>query len=559
MRCRRSFAALTTAVLLVVSSGCGGENKKDSSSTGSGGQGAAANKGPIDLSLVTPDDFAAIVIRPRRIAQSPLVAELLKDETITERIKKFGIDPSEVEQIVVLLRMVAIQPGQREQMPVTIVRFTHDVDAKEVLTKVQAAGPPGAEPIREVKVGGKTCFDLGGPDAPMAYAPSKNSIVLTSKESMAAVVSAAEPKGPLLERLQKAEPDNDVIVVLKPDAVPDIDSFIKAAKKGTPPLDLGAAKGLQGGTATFNLTAPSMLRAVLDAKDAEAAGNVNEMLQQAMRLAGGGLALAKQGLPKEDQARFAPLLKLANQLLDGAKTTKSGSQVTLDVKRPEILDSAGASIIAAVQQSMMEARTADRRNQQMYNMKHISVAMLNYESVYQSFPPATIEKDGKPLLSWRVAILPYLGQRALFGQFHLDEPWDSPHNVEVAKKMPPIFQSPDSPSEGKTRVMLFTGRGAAFDGGKQIRMMDIRDGTSATLLCVEAGPEKAVPWTKPEDLPFDPENPLAALGKVSPQGFIAAFFDGSVQQLNVDNQTLKALITPDGGERVDFSKLRGGR
>ena len=47
-----------------------------------------------------------------------------------------------------------------------------------------------------------------------------------------------------------------------------------------------------------------MLRAVLDAKDAEAAGNVNEMLQQAMRLAGGGLALAKQGLPKEDQARF---------------------------------------------------------------------------------------------------------------------------------------------------------------------------------------------------------------------------------------------------------------
>ena len=180
--------------------------QEGSHSTGSGDQGAAANKGPIDLSLVTPDDFAAIVIRPRRIAQSPLVAELLKDETITERIKKFGIDPSEVEQIVVLLRMVAIQPGQREQMPVTIVRFTHDVDARDVLTKVQAAGPPGAEPIREVKVGGKTCFDLGGPDAPMAYAPSKNSIVLTSKESLAAVVSAAEPKGPLLEPCKRPSP-----------------------------------------------------------------------------------------------------------------------------------------------------------------------------------------------------------------------------------------------------------------------------------------------------------------------------------------------------------------
>ena len=207
MRCRRSFAALTTAVLLVVSSGCGGENKKDSSSTGSGGQGAAANKGPIDVSLVTPDDFAAIVIHPRRIAQSPLVAELLKDETIAAAIKKFGIDPSEVEQIVVLLRMVAIRPGQREPIPVTIVRFTHDVDAKEVLTKLQAAGPHGPEPIQEVKVGGKTCFDLGGPDAPMAYAPSKNTIVLTCKrESWPTVVSAAEPKGPLLERLKRPSP-----------------------------------------------------------------------------------------------------------------------------------------------------------------------------------------------------------------------------------------------------------------------------------------------------------------------------------------------------------------
>ena len=103
--------------------------------------------------------------------------------------------------------------------------------------------------------------------------------------------------------------------------------------------------------------------------------------------------------------------------------------------------------------------------------------------------------------------------------------------------------------------MLFTGKGAAFDGGKKIRMTDIRDGTSDTILCVEAGPDKAVPWTKPEDLPFDPEKPLAALGKVSPEGFIAAFFDGSVQQLKVDNQTLKALITPDGGERIDLCEV----
>ena len=69
---------------------------------------------------------------------------------------------------------------------------------------------------------------------------------------------------------------------------------------------------------------------------------------------------------------------------------------------------------------------------------------------------------------------------------------------------------------------------------------------------MEAGPDKAVPWTKPEDLPFDPEKPLAALGKVSPQGFIAAYFDGHVALLKrIDNKTLKAAISPGGGESVD--------
>ena len=158
-----------------------------------------------------------------------------------------------------------------------------------------------------------------------------------------------------------------------------------------------------------------------------------------------------------------------------------------------------------------------------------------------------------------MAILPLLDEHALYKQFHLDEPWDSSHNLEAAKTVPAVFQSPDGPSDGKTRVMLFTGKGAAFDGGKKFGIADIRDGTSNTILCVEAGADKAVPWTKPEDLPFDPESPLAALGKVSPEGFIAAFFDGSVHQLKVDNKTLKTLITPDGGEVVNPVKLYGGK
>ena len=564
MRCSRSFAALAAGMLLVLCSGCGGEGKKEP--TGDPNDLvdlhglSAAGKGPIDLSLVTPNDFVAIVIHPRRITQSPLVAAQLKDELVAGAIKQFGIDPSEVAQIVILVSMDHKPPGPAEPVTVMITRFTHEVDAKEVLGKLLAAeAATRAEAIQEVKVGGKTCFDLGALADSMAYAPDKSTIILTSKENMARVVSAAEPKGPLYERLKKAEAENDLIVALEPGAFPDLDKAIAATKKGGSPLDLEPVKKLRGGTATLNLTAPSMLRAVLDAQDAEAAGNVEEMLQQVLRMASGGLLVVKQGMPKDAQATFGPLVKLANEFVDGAKTTKSGSQVVLDIKRPEVLDTAGASIAAAVRQYVMEARAAARRVQQMNNLRQISLALLLYEQSQRSFPPAAISKDGKPLLSWRVAILPYVGATSLCERFHLDEPWDSPHNLDVAKTMPSIFQSPDSPSDGKTRVMLFTGKGAAFDGEKKIRMLDIRDGAAATILCVEAGADKAVPWTKPEDLPFDPANPSAALGNVSPQGLLAAFFDGHIMQLKVDNQTLKALITPDGGEPIDQAKLYGGR
>ncbi len=125
--------------------------------------------------------------------------------------------------------------------------------------------------------------------------------------------------------------------------------------------------------------------------------------------------------------------------------------------------------------------------------------------------------------------------------------------------MPFVFQSADSLDDGKTAIMVFTGRGAAFDAGRNLQLMEVRDGVANTILCVEAGPDKAVPWTKPEDLPFDPARPSAALGEVSAGGFLAAFFDGHVEQLKVDDKTLKALITPDGGELIDRSEPHAGR
>ena len=86
----------------------------------------------------------------------------------------------------------------------------------------------------------------------------------------------------------------------------------------------------------------------------------------------------------------------------------------------------------------------------MNNEKQIALAMHNYHAANDHLPPAAIkDKAGKPLLSWRVAILPYLEQAALYNKFHLDEPWDSPHNKALIASMPAVYACPEPADRGR--------------------------------------------------------------------------------------------------------------
>src|SRR5262249_40381611 len=136
-------------------------------------------------------------------------------------------------------------------------------------------------------------------------------------------------------------------------------------------------------------------------------------------------------------------------------------------------------------------------------------------------------KAGKPLLSWRVAILPYLDQGALYKQFRLDEPWDSDHNKKLLAKMPAVLEPPLRPDGWRpntTFYQVFTGDDTLFPPGKTVKITDVRGGRSGPLRVVEAG--EAVPGTKPQDLPYDPTRPLPMLGGIFHEGFQAVMADG---------------------------------
>jgi hypothetical protein len=200
------------------------------------------------------------------------------------------------------------------------------------------------------------------------------------------------------------------------------------------------------------------------------------------------------------------------------------------------------------------------------NLRQIALAMWNYLSAYKTFPAAYIaSKDGKPMLSWRVQILPYIEEGKLYKEFHLDEPWDSEHNKALIAKMPDVYAAPGSKVANEFKTVYLVPHSHSgdrktetiFPEGKKSKLTDIKDSTPRTILVVEASDDRAVIWTKPDDYEVDFEKPMAGLVGLRKGGFLAAFADESVQFLkdSIDGETLKALFTRAGGERIDPSKL----
>jgi hypothetical protein len=197
--------------------------------------------------------------------------------------------------------------------------------------------------------------------------------------------------------------------------------------------------------------------------------------------------------------------------------------------------------------------------------------MSNYQALHGALPPEVVRnRDGRALYSWRVLLLPVLGESRLFEQFHLDEPWDSPHNQPLSTETPrcyrPAFGDYDDPP-GLTRFQVFVGPGTAFERDGVTRR-DFPDGGSHTFLVVEAS--DAVAWSKPADLEYDPDKPLPSLGGVFTKpvtfgcytlwqkpGFVACFADCSVHfiRATTDDRIVRSLITGKGSEAIDLSQL----
>lgn len=192
------------------------------------------------------------------------------------------------------------------------------------------------------------------------------------------------------------------------------------------------------------------------------------------------------------------------------------------------------------------------------NIKQIALATINYADTFGGTMPTDItDKDGKPLLSWRVAILPYMELENVYRLFKLDESWDSADNKKLIEKLPAIYAPIRVKAKaGETFYQRFNGADALFGAGKQPKFpASIRDGTTMTILVVEAG--DPVIWTKPADITYDAKKPLPKLGGMFDGNFNVGRCDGSALWVKkgFDEKVLRAAITPNAGEDFEWDHL----
>ncbi len=432
----------------------------------------------------------------------------------SDALKKAG-----AKELIVLFD-ASDMPG----LPVVAVPLAGGADGRAIAGVLVGAGVaspfklPASETIGDVVVAGTPAAVARIHDTPPAARPELGEALAASGATgfQVAVIPSATQRRALEESLTKLP-----------------------AELGGGPIGT-VTQGMRWAAFALTPGPEAKLLGLVQARDADSAVALRKILQAAL-----DFALQKAGND--------PAMAALTSALGQVKPEARGDRVTLEADLEK-----SAELVAL---PIRRARETVRFTQCANHLKQIGLAMHNYHSAHNTFPPAySASKEGKPLLSWRVHLLPYLDAKSLFDEFHLDEPWDSPHNQGLISRMPPFYACPSArpglASAGKTTYLTPRGPATIFPGAQGIKIQDITDGTSNTILVVDAGDDVAVTWTKPDDWEVAPEFKTQGLFGHHHRGTHFLFGDGAVRFLKeaIKPKLLQAMSTRNGGEVIDLSE-----
>jgi type II secretory pathway pseudopilin PulG len=544
VRCRQKFVCWLLVVTMVVTP-CAVSAQQPP---------AAGAPGVVDLNYITPNAVLAAVAHPRRVLQAPEM-EMMPIEIISATgNKELGIEPLDIEQVLLVVEPPAAGPPGAG----LVLRFIKPYQLENLKL-------PGVAELQETTLNGRPYRQGTGPFAPGLYMPDDRTLMVATDAMLRAMLQNVQSPaaGPLRDLAAKADAGADIAVLA---VVPPVRQLLSAQLAQVPiPPQFAAAKRLpelvDAVKAEVTMVGQPRSSLVLIAPSDLAAGELEKVIQQLMEtgqqmMLGQVTAQMERTEDPVERAAAAYAERITRRIFDMVRPTRDGNTVVL--AQEGLVSNQTAMIgvlVALLLPAVQAAREAARRAQSMNNLKQIALAMHMYHDTHQTFPPrATYSSDGKPLLSWRVHLLPFLGQETLYQQFHLDEPWDSPHNRQFIEQMPAIYRNPSArASSSQATYLVPAGKGAIFEGKEGTPMRKITDGTSNTLLVVEVNESAAVVWTKPDDLIFDANKPLAGLGAAHAGGFLVALADGSVRFISatIDPRLFLKLLMMADGQRVE--------
>ena len=523
--------------------------------------------------FVTEDFHAAIIVHAKNLYESELMKKVrsldtegaFEDAMVISLNRETGVDIRDVARYSLFTKSLPGGPGEIPSI-VMILEFAEAADRSEVAQKTTGVETPQEE-------GGMKWYipeDGSRYEMVLCVANDKTLVYSTDLALAKKTVTAPTADTPLNKRLVELDYSNQHITVVGSNAIfpPALMAELQRelGSEGLPPAfsDItDVIAQLTAASAVVNLSPDLYVKLGLETTSAETTTKLQTMTNDVLVLIktslGALVLIPPKDMPDSIKKMIPEVLKLLAQL----KLEQQDKRFEVAIRIPE---STLTGFMAPVTAAVAEARGAARNMQGMNNLKQIAIATLNFHETYRRFPVGEFPgddglikyKDGKPLLSWRVYLLPFIEEDPLFNQFKLDEPWDSPHNLALLDEMPDVYKSPSSPgSINKTRYLAPVGPSSILGEKTKISFRDIPDGTSNTILLVEAGADKAVPWTKPEDLTYDPKNPVGSLGQIG-DFFTILMADGSVQQLKatIDATSLLNLFQRNDGNDINIERFR---
>ncbi len=505
---------------------------------------------------IPADAALAAVIHPKRVMDRPEAAALPLEVMRAASEEFAGFDILDVESAVAVVR---VSPERGPEFGVAL-RFSKWINLEDVVAKLAPEGE------RKDTAQGTLAIPRRGND-PSVFIPNPQTVILADRELATDMATTATDFGPLRQRLARADSAHDATMFISVDAVrPMIQDALQQGP--APPPQMLEILPLLDMVSTIEVSVPkyspteilpSQLRVALHPTDGQSPRDVERLVRRAIEV-GHQFALTvmademKRADP--DNAVVKATASYGRRVLDmyhNALWPKvEGDQVVVTVD-DQIAPLAESSMLLGMILPEVVRSHRGSQNVALNRLKLIALAMNNYESRNGTLPPRAIfDKQGKPLLSWRVMMLPDLEEAGLYQQFHLDEPWDSPHNKALIERMPADFQSPgvQGLAPGTTLYQVPVGAGTIFEGKEGMTFSKIKDGASNTILALEVDPERAVIWTKPDDYAVDANQPFAGLGHVRPGGFNAIMADGAGTFFSnsMDAIILKGMFTKDGLE-----------